>query len=65
MDSSGPDWMLNHLTSAGHDFADSARAQPIWDEVMADMKQKGVVSATVDILKKMLNKKIRKRLDAD
>src|SRR3954452_19398211 len=63
--SSGPEYLLNHLTSAGHDFADSARAQYIWDEVTADMRAKGIVSATVDVLKKLLDKRIRKHLDAD
>ena len=55
---SGPEYMISHLTSAGHDFADSARTQYIWDEVTAEMKEKGIVSATLDILKKLLNKKI-------
>jgi hypothetical protein len=63
--STGPECMLNNLTSAGHDFADSVRAQYIWDEVMEDMRQKGIVSATLDVVKKMLDKRIRKHLDAD
>ena len=63
--SPGPERMLNNLTSAGHDFADSVRAEYIWNEVMADIREKGMVSATLDVLKKMLDKKIRKRLDID
>lgn len=63
--SSGPDYILNHLTSAGHDFADSARTQYIWDEVMADMRKKGVVSAALDVVKKLLDARIKKHLDAD
>jgi hypothetical protein len=38
-----PEYILLHLTSAGHDFADSARNQYIWDEVYADMRRKGVI----------------------
>ena len=63
-DSTGPDYMLNHLTSAGHDFADSARPQFIWDDVIADMRNNGIVSATIDVLKKLLDKKIKKHLEA-
>ena len=40
--SSGPEYILNSLTSAGHDFADSARTQYIWDEVMADMEKRAL-----------------------
>ena len=63
--SSGPEYILNHLTSAGHDFADSARTQYIWDEVMADMREKGVVSAALDVVKKLLDARIKKHLNAD
>jgi hypothetical protein len=65
MGSSGPEYILGFLTSAGHDFADSARTQYIWDEVMADMRNKGVVSAAIDVVKKALDARIRKRLDAE
>ena len=63
--SSGPEYILNHLTSAGHDFADSARSQFIWDEVMADMRKKGVLSAALDVVKKLLDTKIKKHLSGD
>lgn len=63
--SSGPEYILTHLTSAGHDFADSARTQYIWDEVMADMREKGVVSAALDVVKKLLDTRIKKQLNAD
>ncbi|MGO8899723.1 MAG: DUF2513 domain-containing protein [Isosphaeraceae bacterium] len=62
---SGPCYSIMHLTSAGHDFADSARNQYVWNEVTEDIKEKGLPSVTLDILKKMLDKAIRKRLDAD
>jgi hypothetical protein len=61
-ESTGPEYMIRHLTSAGHDFADSARTQYIWDEVMADMRQKGILSASVDVVKKLLDKTIRKHV---
>ena len=63
--STGPYYRLTHLTSAGHDFADSARAQYIWDEVIASMKKQGIASASVDLLKRLLDKALRKRLDID
>src|SRR6185312_3105592 len=63
--SSGPDYILRHLTSAGHDFADSARTQYIWDEVMAGMKKKGVVSAALDVVKNLLDAQIKKHLNAN
>ena len=65
MHSDGPSFFIQHLTSAGHDFADSIRTEYIWDEVQEDMKKKGVASATIDILKKLLDKKIRKHLELD
>ncbi len=63
--SSGPEYILNHLTSAGHDFADSARTQYVWDEVMDDMRSKGVMSAAVDVVKKLLDSRIKKHLGSD
>jgi hypothetical protein len=63
--SSGPEYILNHLTSAGHDFADSARTQYIWDEVMADLQKKGVFSAALDVVKKLLDARIKKLLDGE
>ena len=65
MDSSGPDYSLSHLTSAGHDFADSVRTEYIWNEVWADMQKKGMKTATLDVLKKLLDNKIKKYLDVD
>jgi len=61
----GPNYSLSHLTSAGHDFAENARNQYVWDEVKQDMKDKGVISASLDIIKRLLDKALRKRLDAD
>ena len=63
--SSGPEYILTALTSAGHDFADSARNQYVWDEVMADMQKRGFISAAIDVVKKMLDARIRKHLNAE
>lgn len=60
--SNGPEYVINHLTSAGHEFAESVRNEFIWDEVRQDMKSKGIASTTLDILKRLLDKKIRKQL---
>ena len=65
LDSLGPEWIINHLTTAGHEFAESARNEYVWDEVREEMKRKGFVSASIDIVKRMLDKQIRKRLDVD
>jgi hypothetical protein len=53
------------LTWSGHDFLDAAREQPIWEEVMTSMKTKGIASASLELMKKMLDKALRKRLDVD
>jgi len=63
--SDGPQYMLQHLTPAGHDFAESVRTEYIWDEVKEDIKAKGLGSATLDILKKLVDKKIKKHLELD
>src|SRR4051812_33843642 len=53
------------LTPAGHDFLDNARNQFVWDDVMAEIKKKGMVSASVDVVKRLLNKQIKKHLELD
>lgn len=63
--SSGPYYLISHLTSAGHDFADNARNQYVWDEVMDDIHKRGLKSAALEIVKKLLNRAIKKRLIAD
>ena len=64
--SSGLIGFVTRLTPSGHDFLDNARNQYIWDEVMNDIKERGIVSVSidiVDIVKDMLNKAIRKKFD--
>lgn len=63
--SSGPQYCIDHLTSTGHDFAESARSEFIWNEVRDEMKKKGVVSAALDVVKRLLDKQIRKQLDVE
>lgn len=62
---SGPVYMLSHLTPAGHDFAESSRNQFVWDEVMRDIREKGFTSVAIDLVKKLLDKAVRKKLEAD
>lgn len=62
---SAPCFRITNLTSAGYDFADSVRNQCVWDEVMEDIKEKGLPSVTLDIAKKLLDKAIRKRLNIE
>jgi hypothetical protein len=61
----GPYYMITRLTSAGHDFADGARNQFIWDEVSEEIQKKGLVSITIDVMKRMLDKFIRRRIELD
>lgn len=61
--SNGPEYQITHLTSAGHDFAGNVRNEYIWDEVLEEIKKKGLVSAGLDAIKKLLDKVVRKRLD--
>jgi hypothetical protein len=56
---------ITGLNSAGHDFAESARMPFVWNEVMADLRAKGMVSASADVLKRLLDKYLRKHLDAN
>jgi len=53
------------LTWSGHEFLDRVRNELIWDEVRNKIKEKGFVSASVDFIKKLADKQIRKRLDMD
>jgi hypothetical protein len=53
------------LTWTGHEFLDKIRNQHIWDEVIADIKHKGLMSASVDVIKRLADAAIRKRLGAD
>lgn len=50
------------LTWAGHEFLDKIRNQHIWDAVMATVREKGLASASVDILKRLADNAIRERL---
>ena len=53
------------LTWAGHEFLDKIRNEHIWDEMMNDIRDRGLVSASVDILKKLADAAIRKRLSIE
>lgn len=48
-----PSWLILHLTSAGHDFADAARNETTWNKAK-DMVNKNAGSATIDIVKETL-----------
>jgi hypothetical protein len=53
------------LTWDGHEFLDKIRSPHVWDEVMANMKERGFVSASVDFIKRLADAAIRKRLRMD
>jgi len=65
LESDGPECRITHLTAAGHDFAESSRNQYIWDEVMGDIREKGFPSVAIDLVKKLLDKAVRRKLEAD
>jgi len=65
LESDGPEYRVTHLTAAGHDFAESSRNQYVWEVVMADMREKGFSSVALDLVKKLLDKQVRKKLDLD
>jgi hypothetical protein len=60
---SGYHTFVEGLTWRGHDFLDAARTEFIWDEVKDEIKAKGLASASFEVLKRLLDKAIRKRLD--
>lgn len=63
--SASPQYRITRLTSAGHDFVESARNPYVCDEVMENIKKHGLTSAAFDVVKKLLDKATRKRLDAE
>lgn len=63
--SSGPEYVLRHLTATGHDFAENARNPHIWDEAMNHMREKGLRSAALEVVNKLLVKQLNKLLDLD
>jgi hypothetical protein len=60
---SGMTCMAIGLTPYGHDFLDNARSQYIWDEVMEDIKKRGIASTSIDIVRDLLDRTIRKRIE--
>lgn len=55
MGSSGPEYLITHLTWAGHDFADACRDETIWNKAKSTIKEK-VSSVTFDVMKELLMK---------
>jgi len=53
------------LTWDGHEFLDKIRSPHVWDEIIANMKGHGFVSASVDFIKKLADAVIRKRFGID
>jgi hypothetical protein len=57
--SSGPEYLITHLTSAGHDFADASRDEGIWKKARGIVKEKAG-SVTIDIMKQILTWVVKK-----
>lgn len=52
-------------TPAGHDLLDSIRTQFIWDEVKEVVRSRGLLSAGLDVLKRLADTAVRKHLGDD
>jgi len=59
--SSSPNWRLLHLTSAGHDFADSARDESTWRKATGLVGDKAG-TVTLDVMKQVLASPIKDTL---
>ena len=55
MGADAPTGLVTNLTWAGHDFAEAARDETRWKNVMKTVKEKGG-SVTIDVLKALLTK---------
>jgi hypothetical protein len=53
------------LTWHGHEFLDKIRNPHVWDEVISNVKERGLISASLDIVKKLADAAIRKKFDLD
>ncbi|MDO9632616.1 MAG: DUF2513 domain-containing protein [Humidesulfovibrio sp.] len=51
--SDSPQWIISHLTSAGHDFAEASRNDSVWASAMKLIKDKAG-TVTADVLKVVL-----------
>ena len=58
MGSTGPEWMIQHLTHEGHDFADAARDESRWKRATGLVKQTAG-DATLDVIKEVLVKIVK------
>ena len=56
-----PQFIINRLTSRGHDFADAARNEGVWKKTITTIKNT-VGSATVEVLMQYLKLELRKTL---
>jgi hypothetical protein len=53
------------LTWSGHEFLDRIRSPYVWEEVIGNIKQRGFVSASVDLIKRLADAAIRKRFKSE
>jgi|SRR5688572_11845634 len=53
MSDRSPMWMILHLTSAGHDFADASRDEATWTKATGLVKEKAG-GVTIEIIKDVL-----------
>jgi len=57
-----PNWRILHLTSAGHDFADTARDEGFWRKATGLARDKAG-TVTLDMMKQILISLIKHALD--
>ena len=61
LSSDSDEWVVETLTSAGHDFLDASRNDTIWNKAKDSIKSKGL-SLTFDLLKVALTKAVMSQL---
>ncbi|MBN2023632.1 MAG: DUF2513 domain-containing protein [Pirellulales bacterium] len=59
------DVLPQELTWDGHEFLDRIRDRFIWDEVVGNMKEHGLTSASVELLKQIADRILRKKIGLD
>ena len=58
LEDTSPIWHINHLTSKGHDFADAARSDGVWNKAKGIIKEQGG-GFTIDLLRDLLARLVK------
>lgn len=58
LEDTSPIWHINHLTAAGHDFADASRSDTTWSKAKSQLREHGG-SFTIEIVKEVLTRVVK------